>query len=965
VITVRDQSFHVVKAFTYADLGLTNSGSEPMIRVVPGENRVIAYWPQYYSTPPQAVTIERESWQVSRLVNQVAMPMTCGGCEYELFVGETGQGLFYSAQDYRLVNVQLLRTSNGYVPQGRGRWFIPNRLDRLEQLQQVTALVQEPPATALRWQVSADNMAWQVWDGTAWRAAADQGMTTSQLQAVPQSAWQTLLASAIGRRGVWAQATLTSSDETQTPHLTQLAAVEELPSPPTINSLACPSSAYPSSMQYCQITASSDRGTLTYSWETTSGQIQSSGATASWRVGSEKPSSGVARVLVQVSYQENPDVSASTTADIPILDYPLPQVTELTCPDERWITQPGTCRGTASAEAGTLKWQWSLSVPSSVGTITSTSTTPPATATLTVYRAGTVTVTMTAYIDEQPERQASLTKEVVIKDVPITGTISCPPSLMKRQTGTCEARFTTPYGSLNYMWGVTAQLTIADGQGTPVLSIQAQAPGQASVSLRVVNTLASSATASQTVTVPVYSWQAPVLTITGPSRVIRGQSGTLAATVKIPNNLPPGAPVDVALTWQIGDRAPEPGGFARTVTLQEPGQQTVSVTARFTAAGDDPDAAITKSVTVEVIPYPAPSVFIQAPRVVLVGRSLTATASARAWSDQAPPVQIQWTLPDGSRASGSSVTVVCSQAGDCPLQVVAWHEGYDRDEERGRATATIRARDYQFPTHLRVEPLTERNHAAPLQALIRVDGNFRNSPLVCCSFTYDYGDGAPPETTVRSRRAHQYNRPGTYVPRVTVSDELGNTATIEGPPIVVEQPMPLQVTLNTKYSNAWQRPPVTVGIEPTIVGGQKGEKVTDLEWLVDGQSVGAGPRFRSLFTTPGDHQVRLVVTTTSQQTTADAAVRVNPNQKPVCQIALKELPPPAQPVTVRMQAVCRDPDGRITAYRWDLGEPQPVEGRLFVVRRFTEPGTYPVSLTVTDNSGERTTVTEQVVVSAQ
>ena len=58
-----------------------------------------------------------------------------------------------------------------------------------------------------------------------------------------------------------------------------------------------------------------------------------------------------------------------------------------------------------------------------------------------------------------------------------------------------------------------------------------------------------------------------------------------------------------------------------------------------------------------------------------------------------------------------------------------------------------------------------------------------------------------------------------------------------------------------------------------------------------------------------------------------------------------------------------DPDGEITAYRWDLGDGRTAEGS-DIEHTYAAPGTYAVSLTVVDDSGKQATATHEVVVPA-
>ncbi len=121
------------------------------------------------------------------------------------------------------------------------------------------------------------------------------------------------------------------------------------------------------------------------------------------------------------------------------------------------------------------------------------------------------------------------------------------------------------------------------------------------------------------------------------------------------------------------------------------------------------------------------------------------------------------------------------------------------------------------------------------------------------------------------------------------------------------------------------------------------------------------------YAAPGVYSVRLVVT--DNQGASDDEVKsvvvAAPNQPPVAQFTIS--PSPAlvgAPVTFNASS-SYDPDGFITDYRWDLNGDGTIDayGQITSYTYFT-PGTYQVTLYVTDNAGAtaQSTQTLQVAV---
>jgi PKD repeat protein len=130
----------------------------------------------------------------------------------------------------------------------------------------------------------------------------------------------------------------------------------------------------------------------------------------------------------------------------------------------------------------------------------------------------------------------------------------------------------------------------------------------------------------------------------------------------------------------------------------------------------------------------------------------------------------------------------------------------------------------------------------------------------------------------------------------------------------------------------------------------------------DGTTSAAGPTASHSYSAPGSYTVTLTVTDSSglQSTTSH-------------QITVDELPTasftgPASGVAgaaVTFDAGgSSDPDGSIVGYSWSLGDGTTSAAGPTTPHTYSAPGTYTVTLTVTDLSGLQSTTSHQVVISA-
>ncbi|MFZ4432890.1 MAG: PKD domain-containing protein [Microthrixaceae bacterium] len=177
-----------------------------------------------------------------------------------------------------------------------------------------------------------------------------------------------------------------------------------------------------------------------------------------------------------------------------------------------------------------------------------------------------------------------------------------------------------------------------------------------------------------------------------------------------------------------------------------------------------------------------------------------------------------------------------------------------------------------------------------------------------------------------------------------------------------------KVTKGVVASNV---PSVSTGIAPLTVnfngtGSTAVKPIAAYEWdfTNDGTVDATGPTAFTTYSTPGTYQARLrVVDTDGDADTSIVTVTVNepPNTPPVAAIGSSGTGGQA-PYTVNFDGTgSSDPDGSIVGYAWDFGNDRTATTATGSAT-YTQPGTYTVTLTVTDNRGATGTTTREIVV---
>jgi len=204
-----------------------------------------------------------------------------------------------------------------------------------------------------------------------------------------------------------------------------------------------------------------------------------------------------------------------------------------------------------------------------------------------------------------------------------------------------------------------------------------------------------------------------------------------------------------------------------------------------------------------------------------------------------------------------------------------------------------------------------------------------------------------------------FNNPGTYKITLTVTDDKGATTSIDNTITVTQQP-----NQDPKASFTMSSQGNTVSLNASSSFDPDGS-ITAYQWSSSNGLAASGQNAQLTFPNPGTYAIILTVTDDKGATnsTQKSITLSQQNQAPQANFTMSRNQGNA-PLTVILNASSSfDPDGSITSYQWSSSDGQAANSQntQFI---FNNPGTYTISLTVTDDKGKTAQTTKTVTVAA-
>lgn len=715
---------------------------------------------------------------------------------------------------------------------------------------------------------------------------------------------------------------------------------------PVVSAFVCDTALLKNAVGNCTVTATAAVGTLGYTWSGSVGSTvtptgSGTGATISYAVAGTKVAS------VRTYLIEDPTLYVDSIASVEVSSYPAPVISAFTCDTTLTKNAVGSCTLTATAAVGTLGYTWSGSSGSTI-TLTETG------ATISFSTAGTRSISVRTFLNEDTEVYTDSSASIIVTTypTPVVSSFTCSPTLWKSEVGVCTIAATSEPGTtISYTWSGSSGVSITQTGTGAIISFSSA--GSRLVTVKTYLNEDPEVFTSNSASVTVSNWDRPLLSITGINSMYIGETAVYTGTASSKSG-----PVDI--TWEV--EGATTSGSTLSYTGDVVNTITISATARIRGTDTDPDAASTTTKLLMVKDVTPPVVYLTVPSKADTGIpveiKVTVNASISLPDSIKSSLTGRWVLPDGSydTTSGSPLNYTFMEGGNITIGYEAWY-GTHPDKITSRSGIT-KVTVYSFPNWI-VSLRGKSALIAPYDAVFRVGPETKYSTKYLVPYVWDFGDGTT-LTTTKTYLAHTYAAVGEYVATVTIADGYGNSQAVTTN-LSVLTPEPFSFTSKVMKGNKFSRVPLIVYVRPSISGGHPKDRVSEYDWYVDGVYLKTASRMVSFtIDTPGDHTVSVAYTSKYGITgSGEFVVTAIENTPPTCSISHKDNT--AKKATTFSPA-CTDPDGRILSYSWDFGDGTPIVTTSKGIAGYQTSGTYTVSLTATDDSGAAVTVTKDVTI---
>ena len=252
---------------------------------------------------------------------------------------------------------------------------------------------------------------------------------------------------------------------------------------------------------------------------------------------------------------------------------------------------------------------------------------------------------------------------------------------------------------------------------------------------------------------------------------------------------------------------------------------------------------------------------------------------------------------------------------------------------------------------------------APLQ--VQMSAHYSHDDGTIISYYWDFGDPQDPSPATEMTVSHNYVHPGTYLVKLTVTDDKGKM-NYERIAITVTNPAPV-----ASFSMDDDAPVTGDDVSFTAAGSYDSNgTIVSYEWDFGDGATATGVETNHSYSDIGYYFVVLTVTDNDGATTiVRHAVDVHEDTGSSCSgghcggpdiplAVITGLPSCAGgktgvPITLDASA-SRAADGFIVSYRWEFGDGGTATGER-VSHTYEQSGRYVVTLTVTDNNGTKGT----------
>ena len=488
---------------------------------------------------------------------------------------------------------------------------------------------------------------------------------------------------------------------------------------------------------------------------------------------------------------------------------------------------------------------------------------------------------------------------------------------------------TDPEGSItDYSWNFGDGSPIADG-ATPTHAYTDR--GKYTVTLTITNGYDQTESIQHTITVDT----PPTASFTAPTSA---QKPGDAVTFDASDSTSDGGSIS-GYSWDFGDGSHAASGVTANHAYASTGVYNVALTVT-----DDLGVTSTKTDTV-IVDQPNP-LFTPPQTATAPGSDVQFDASGST-DPEGSITDYSWNFGDGSPiADGATPTHAYTDRGKYTVTLTITN-GYDQTESI-QHTITVDTP----PTASFTAPTSAQK---PGDAVTFDASDSTSDGGSISGYSWDFGDGSPAASGVTAN--HAYASTGVYNVTLTVTDDLGVTST-KTDTVIVDQPNPLFTPPQTATA-----PGSDVQFDASGSTDPEG-RITDYSWnFGDGSPIADGATPTHAYTDRGKYTVTLTITNGYDQTESIQHTITVDTPPTASFTAPTSAQKPGDAVTFDASDSTSD-GGSISGYSWHFGDGPPAGSGETTNHIYSSPGTYPVTLAVTDDLGVTSTKAETVIVDA-
>jgi PKD repeat protein len=445
-----------------------------------------------------------------------------------------------------------------------------------------------------------------------------------------------------------------------------------------------------------------------------------------------------------------------------------------------------------------------------------------------------------------------------------------------------------------------------------------------------------------------------------PTNPAIGQSVSFNASQSTPG---PGHNI-ASYAWDFGDGG-RAGGVSPNHSFGAAGGFNVVLTVTDEVGQS---ASIAKSVPVAIAPStPQPTAdFVISPTDPSVNQSVLFNASQSRAATGHSIVSYSWNFGDGGTGSGVTATHPYGAAGtySAVLQVT------DDIGQTASTSKTVTVSNTS-PTQPPTAVFTFSPSAPALGDTVFFNAS-NSAPApgrTIASYKWTFGDNSAPVTSGSPTTTHVYSAAsgaGSYTVVLVVTDDVGKTATTSQSIPVGSPPAP---TAAFVYSPAQPAPAQPIVFDASLSSAAQGQTIVDYAWVFgDDPTIIHTPNktITHTYTQSATYTVSLRVTDSAGRVSNSSATQQVTVGGATANFTFTPSPGTANsPITFNGSgSLPSSGASAITTWVWNFGDSTGVFTDFVATRghTFTAPGTYTVTLTVTDNLGRTGTVSKSVVV---